>query len=261
MMFIVLMLISSLSAEAQNENASGAGSKTEPIVLEENSDFEDANEETAEETAGENVAKTANPAVEEVKLTRLHRGTTEWTVLGNLSALDTWIPMKWGVSVSYNPDENASWELEYLRGKISYGVLVEDIGSISDQRFSLLRRSYSERNSFNFAYGIFYNSLEASLGSEYLATVSGNPRAYETVKVETLGVSWGMGNRWQTQGGFVWSFDWFLLNVPLVVLESEASFLKASTSESQKKDVRDILKFFEDYPTFAIVKIQLGMSF
>lgn len=220
--------------------------------------------EKVEETAQDVIEETkeaAHKVSQSMKKTRSNRETTRWTALGTLSLIDTWIPTKLGVSVAYNPTPSGSWELEYLRGKISYEFLVEDLGSISDQRLSAFYRSYSQRNSFNFLYGLYYSAYDVTLGSKYLATVSGNPRAYESVKLKALGVTWGIGNRWQTSGGFVWSFDWFAINWPIVELEREASFLNASNDPQLREDVEDVLEFFGDFPTFAVVKAQLGFSF
>lgn len=182
-------------------------------------------------------------------------------LLVNYSFFDTWIPGKYGATYAFNANANGSWELEYLRGSISVPLFIEDLGKITDQRLTLMYRSFSQRNSFSFLYGANYSSLKFQLGPDYLATITGgNLSSFDVISVETLGLTWGLGNRWQINKAII-SFDWFVINIPVVVLESEAPFLEASASESSKQDIRDVLDVIERFPTLALLKFQLGFSF
>ena len=181
--------------------------------------------------------------------------------LVNYSFFDTWIPGKYGATYAFNASPSGSWEVEYLRGSISVPFFIEDLGKITDQRLTLMYRSFSQRNSFSFLYGANYSSFKFQLGPDYLATITGgNASTFDVVSVETLGITWGMGNRWQINKAII-SFDWFVINIPVVVLESEAPFLEATASESSKEDIRDVLDIIEKFPTLAILKFQLGFSF
>lgn len=208
------------------------------------------------------VAPTPGIAADSSSLTsRQLREQNSQNFLVNYSLIDTWIPGKYGVSYAWNISPNGSWEIEYLRGSISVPFIIDDLGKITDQRLTLMYRSFSQRNSFSFLYGVNYSALKFQLGTDYLATISGgNVSAFDIIDIQTLGLTWGMGNRWQINSAII-SFDWFVINIPVIVLESEAPFLEASSSEQSKKDVRDVLDVVEKFPTFAIIKFQLGFSF
>lgn len=224
------------------------------------------------ESTKEDLDKNTNPQKNSAKINPIpsansseetsstYREKYNQSLLGTYSLLDMWIPGKWGVSYSYHPSANGSFEIEYLRGKLS-PFIFEELGTITDQRLTLMYRSYSQRNSFNFLYGINYSSLKLQLGSEILATVTtGDPGAFDLISIKTLGLTWGMGSRWNLNR-FLISVDWLVLNIPIIALESEAPFINATSDSSRKDDAQEILDFAKGIPTLAIAKIQLGISF
>jgi hypothetical protein len=149
-----------------------------------------------------------------------------------------------------------------MRGSLGFGYFGVDIGKISEERFGLLWRSYNRRNSFNFSTGLYYNKLDVNLGSKMLASVSSSQRAnVEVMELETAGVSWGLGNRWQTRSGFVWGVDWLVVNIPLWIIKQEHPFLDESNDENARKNARDALRVFRRIPSVGTLKIQLGFSF
>ncbi len=177
------------------------------------------------------------------------------------SLIDTWLPSKMGFSYAYNLAPDSALEVEYLSG--TYAPLgIKELGEFSETRFSLLYRSFSERNSFNFIYGLNYNSFRLAIGDKLLSTVTtGAVPGFDVVSVKTLGFTWGIGNRWYLNNRFLLTLDWFAVHVPIYVLESEAPYLEANASERDKDDIRDALDFIENVPTFSVVKLQLGYSF
>jgi hypothetical protein len=197
---------------------------------------------------------------EQILRTRENRSQKTWTVLAALSVFDTWIPYKWGGSLVYTPDAAGSWELEYLRSKLSYGAFI-DLGSITDERLEILFRSYGSRNSFNFHYGLSYTSLKLVLGDEFLSSISGSPASLDLVKVKTLGLVWGIGNRWQSSKGYTWSLDWLSLSVPIMSLESKKPYTEASNDADKTDDVNDAVSLVKKIPEFTALKVQLGYSF
>lgn len=215
---------------------------------------------------GKNLLKAGEREAEKVSEnfggTRTRREQSRHQILGTYSLLDTWIPSKWGASYAFTPSPRGSWEIEYLRGTLSIPFIIEDFGKITDQRLSVFYRSYSDRNSFSFLYGINYSSFKAQLGIDYLSTVSGgNVGQVDLVAIETLGLTWGVGNRWQLNNNVLIGLDWFTIYIPVITLESQADFLSANASEKRKEEIRDALDVIERIPTFAALKFQLGIAF
>lgn len=190
---------------------------------------------------------------------RPRREKKNWGVHGHYSFLDTWVPSKYGLSFYSVTSANSTWELEYTRGSLSYGVVLADLLSITEQRVSLNWRSFSSRNSFYFSYGVFYNDFEFVLGDKLLASVDASA-SVDLVKIQSMGLSWGVGNRWQTEGKFTWGFDWFAINIPLVTLSSEAPYIESTTDEDDRDEVREAMDVIEKIPTFVALKVQLGVS-
>ncbi|MCB0410665.1 MAG: hypothetical protein KDD29_10630, partial [Flavobacteriales bacterium] len=181
----------------------------------------DKTEDTKEPTLWEKTVEVTTPYYlkgkeivqktnESINKTKLRRGEKSWGALGHFSYIDTWVPGKLGFHLFKVEDESTTWEFEFSRGSISYEVIKVNLIHFWDHRFSLYKRSFSQRNSLNFRYGIYYNTFGVVLGDDMLRYVS-NAEEYELVEVKTAGITWGLGNRWQTGGKFTWGIDWFTL--------------------------------------------------
>lgn len=209
--------------------------------------------------AGKKAAQKVEDAVDS---TKSYREKSNHHLLASYSLIDMWIPGKWGVSYSFLPSAQGGWEIEYLRGTMSVPFVIDDLGKITDQRLSLFYRSYSQRNSFNFIYGVNYSSFKAHLGNDILAAVSGgNVAQYDLLTIRTIGLTWGLGNRWYVSNRILMGVDWLTINIPVATLEANAEFLEATASEDKKNDVRDALDIIKHVPTLAIFKLQVGVSF
>lgn len=193
--------------------------------------------------------------------TYLRREATKWSVTGNYSLFEMWVLTKYGFTVGYNRSTASTYELEYMKGSIGFGYFGIDLGEISEQRLAVRWRSYNKRNSFNFTTGLYYNWIDVHLGSDLLSSVSGYQAKVDVMELQTLGVSWGLGNRWQTSGGFVWGADWLTIHLPLITTKQEHPFIDASNSAAARDDAQDALKIFRRIPSLAALKIQLGFSF
>lgn len=190
------------------------------------------------------------------------RTTQKWGAVASFSPFDLWLPSKIGASIYYHPNQKINWELELLRGSLPINLLGIDIGSFSDTRISLLRRSFNNRNSFNFLYGLFYNSVKISLGDDLLATVTGASRAsVDLIEVQNIGITLGIGNRWQLKNRFVFGVDWLQMNLPLASLGVEAPFIDETSDGGAKDDVEELLSLLKRVPTFVLFKLQLGIGF
>ena len=104
--------------------------------------------------------------------------------------------------------------------------------------------------------------MNIHLGDRLTSLISGNliPNA-DLVKIKTLGITGGLGNRWQFKKGFTLGVDWFSLYIPLKTFMAEAPYVNSGASESGKNDVRKAIKIIKRIPTFSSLKLQLGLTF
>jgi hypothetical protein len=210
----------------------------------------------------EDIAKDASKGVEQVKqalnTTRENRAAREWTITGNYNFFEMWVMTKYGFTLGWNRSPSSTYEFEYMKGSIGLGKYGIDLADISETRMSLLWRSYGKRQSFNFITGLYYNELEAGFGSDFLSSVPGG--YVEVLGIKTLGVTWGLGNRWITKGGFVWGFDWFAVHIPVLILEKNDDYLQVSSSQDDRDEVSDAIDIFTHLPALGALKLQLGFS-
>jgi hypothetical protein len=180
----------------------------------------------------------------------------------NAQVFETWTLTKYGGTLSYNTSPENTYELEYLKGDLGFGAFGFDLGKIEEQKFSLLWRSYSQRNTFSFFTGLTYNKFSVHLGNEYLETVTGSQRTnVDLAEIATLGATWGFGQRWHTKNGFVWGVDWLTLSLPLVTMDENIPFVERSQNPQRREQVSDAVKLFKRIPTVGVLKLQLAYSF
>lgn len=224
--------------------------KNEPTVLE--------NVKAGAEDIAKDVAAGAEKVQQSLNTTRENRSAREWTITGNYNFFEMWVVTKYGFTLGWNRSPASTYEFEFMKGSIGLGKYGIDLADISETRMSLIWRSYGKRQSFNFITGLYYNELEAGFGSDYLSTVPGG--YVDLLSIKTLGITWGLGNRWITKGGFVWGFDWFAVHIPVFILEKDDAFTSASTSAEYREDVDDAVSFFSRIPAVGALKVQLGFS-
>lgn len=194
--------------------------------------------------------------------TKLRRSETSYLAQLIYSPFDLLIPSKYGLSVGWHESVNAVWELEYLRGSLSVPILIDDLGNMTDQRVSIVRRSYFKTNSFNISYGVTYFDFSAELGSGYLSGISGGAASQVgQVGVRSLGFNVGLGNKWTIAKDFTVGIEWFAWTQPLFLLEQKASYLDHTTDNESHGKVDDAIRFASYFPRFSFLKVQLGMLF
>jgi len=203
--------------------------------------------------------------VELVNESVLKRNVVDYGVLVHYSYLDLIIPSKYGITFSKNSeDRNTQYEIQYLRGSISIPFIVEDLGSMTEQRLSLLKRNFSNTSNFNWFYGISYNKFDISLGVKYLNTLAPgqNVYNYELIDIQTLGLDLGFGHRWYYKNGLTIAVDWAAISQPLALLKKEAPYTEGSNSSNDNKDsVNTALKIISYFPRMSFFKLSLGYSF
>ena len=193
---------------------------------------------------------------------RKRRGDQSYALLANYSLFDLIIPSKVGFTASYVPDADTTWEMEYLRASLSVPFLVEDIGKMTDQRFSITRRSFLGKNSFNFSYGITYFDYSVKVGSEILSRLNSSyPGGLDLISLEGIGFNIGFGNRWTIQKNITIGVDWLSLSQPVLLTGKKSGILNYIDNDNDRKNVNTVIRIASYFPRFAATKFQLGVMF
>ena len=151
----------------------------------------------------------------------------DYFALANYSPIDLLIPSKYGFTLGYINNADKTWEFEYLRGSISVPFIIEDLGKMTDERFSVIGRSYFGSNSFNFSYGISYFDFSLHLGDKLLSRVTGgNYPSIDLVEVQSVGFNLAIGNRWSLNRNVTFGIDWISWAQPVYVLNQKSTFHK-----------------------------------
>lgn len=182
--------------------------------------------------------------------------------LGTFSYFDMILLAKIGATIGLNRDADTSWELEYLRGSLAVPIFGYDLGSVTDERLSLVRRSYFGGNSFNLSYGLTYFRVQVHLGDAIMNRVSSG--AYpnlDMVDVQSLGFNLGIGNRWSIGPNFTVGIDWFEWSQPVYSLKRESAFVQYASNQNDRDNVDTAVKIISFVPRFTVLKLQAGMSF
>jgi len=193
---------------------------------------------------------------------RDRRAQAHYLVLGNYSPIDLLIPNKYGLSIGMIKDAEKTWEMEYLRGSISVPFLIEDLGSMTDQRISIIGRSFGNRNTFNISYGLTYFDFSLHLGDQLLNKISGGGYpSLDLVEIQALGFNIGLGNRWTYDRNLTLSVDWVSWAQPVFIINRDSAFLSYATDPNDRDDVDSAIKFISYFPRFVFFKVQFGIQF
>jgi hypothetical protein len=194
--------------------------------------------------------------------TKDRRANSKYVALLNYSPLDLLIPSKIGLTLGLVNGTEQTWELEYLKGSVSVPFVIEDLGKMTDERISLIGRSYFNNNSFNFSYGLSYFDFSLHLGDKLLNRVTGgNYPSIDVVQVQALGFNMAVGNRWVFDKNMTFGVDWVSWAQPVSVIKKNSSFLDYATNQEDRDDVEKAINFISYFPRLAFFKLQFGMSF
>lgn len=218
---------------------------------------EQAIDKTVESAKG--VADQVNNKINETKMIRQQ---SNYYVLGNYALLDLLIPTKYGISAGVVEEVNRSWELEYLHGSLSVPFVIEDLGKVTDDRISVIGRSYFGSNSFNMNYGLSYFSFSMHLGDKLLNKLTGgNYPSVDLIEVNSVGFHIGVGNRWAINKSWTFGIDWIEWSQPVVVTSKKTSYLDYATNQEDRDSLDKTIQIISYFPRFTIFKFQLGMQF
>ncbi len=226
---------------------------------------EDKTDSTPAATHAEKTLQWGHGALESVNQTmgqsRFNRLAKNHAVALNYSLIDTWIPAKYGLAYAYFANPETTWELDWNHSSLGVGALSVNFAEMTEDRISLMKKNFAQRNSFYWAYGLHYYRFQAHLGDKYLSQVTGQPgMSIDLLKVSSLGVSFTIGNRWHFENWLI-GFDWLSLHLPLVVLDTQSKYIDYASNQSDRNTVRDTIDVIKSLPTFTALKFQVGYTF
>lgn len=172
--------------------------------------------------------------------------------------ISSWLPSK--KTVSYSQIISPGWTLE---GEFSFQTLGNtslgpDLDEIRERRTTLHARRYFG-SSFHLSFGAAFSTFKARTGSSFVDGSGGPVRS--SLSAENLGLSGGVGHRWQWAQGLTVGVDWLRLCVPVLKTHVNQGDLGALESAGNREDVKDVLRTFNRVPTFVLLGVNVGYSF
>jgi hypothetical protein len=183
--------------------------------------------------------------------------TKRWAAFGTFAYVDTWLPGKLGATASYGTDERV-YEFAYQRASYSFDFVIDDLGKITDQRLHLTTRSFTYGGTFNYQYGLSYNTLKIKLGNAYTEFLSSNE---DSLTVDTLNIVWGVGNRWKFGDNWQVGADWFKIFWPVLTVNENTDFIDDTNDADDEDDAQELVDTIKRVPTFTFVHFEVGYRF
>lgn len=219
-------------------------------------------EETLLEKTEQVVQEATQTVSDELSKTKAIRLNSKYFVIGNYSLVDLIIPNKYGVTLGKTMNVDRTWEIEYLRGSVSVPFLIKDLGKMTDERFSIMGRSYFGTNSFNMSYGLTFFNFSMHLGDKLLSQLSGGAYpSIDLVQLQSLGFNLAVGNRWAINKNVTIGVDWLSWAQPLFITKQQSAFLDYATNQEDKEDVDKAISLISYFPRFALMKFHIGILF
>lgn len=188
----------------------------------------------------------------------VNRANSKGSIMIGYQLITSWLPSKKSVSYTHIFNEKWSLEGEYSWSTINDPFFWVDLGSIREERFNLQARRYVG-NSFHFSFGAVYSEFRAKLGSDFLNDFG--REISSSFRAQNIGVTGGIGNRWQWKNGFTVGVDWIRLNVPVVSTYVRDDVLDSISDDDEQDDVKKVINTFNRIPTFVLFGLNLGYTF
>lgn len=173
--------------------------------------------------------------------------------------LDLLIPGKIGVTTRMSRSSEAAFELEYLQGRFSAPFFIDDLGSMTDRRISVVKRSF--RGRFNVHYGVTHFSFDARLGGGYLQYVTPAARERDVVSARSLGIVAGIGHRWALGDRVLVGIDWISWAQPLFTIERDDIVTSHMTDSSARDRIEKTVGLVMSTPRLSVLKAHIGYQF
>lgn len=184
-----------------------------------------------------------------------------WYAGGAFSYIDLLVPGKLGINIGKQDQRQDAWELEYLSGSISDPVVIKDIGSVTDQRISLIRKKQVWFKSFYLAYGLSYFKLSVNLAEDIANSVDEDAPSGDIVDARALGSHLSIGNMWKIGKHGFFGVDWIGWAQPWIRLKEESSAVDYLVDEDDRDKVHDALAIVYNAPRLWVIKLQAGYRF
>jgi hypothetical protein len=199
---------------------------------------------------------------QDVKEAREKRERKHLLVAGNYSLLEPGASgTKYGASIGYVLDSFHTFEFEFVEGPFNLDWLGDNIGEIKARHLSVQWRTFGRRSlTFHNIVGLDYNRYNIRLSDQYV-DVAGMSEDERNMYIDSMGLMWGVGNRWQTKHGFMFTADWVQIHVPVAVVAQDTSYTNQATDENEKHRVFNRLNYIKHFPRLLAVKLQLGFTF
>lgn len=225
------------------------------------SNFVFAEEQNTQEKIVEAFKDSKDQVVAALSHSRLVRQNSDYFVTGSYAPIDLVLPSKLGLTAGLVNDADHSWEAEYLKSSVSVPFLVDDIGEMTDERFSVIRRNYFGTETFNLSYGLSYYKFKVHLGNKYLASVATTIPDVDLLRVESVGFNMGIGNRWIFSNRWIVGVDWISWSQPVFTTRKNNKFDDYSNDSGAKDTVDTAIKLITWVPRITLLKLQVGYSF
>jgi len=261
--FVAMLIIVAKSAGAE-EIAHEKKSKIvdEPMIEELQKNTNSQSDNNYLQQSGRFLQNTVEEITNTFSESRNRRNQNNYQVLVNYSPIDLLIPSKYGFTLSNIQNVDQTWEFEYLRGSVSVPFIVEDLGKMTDERYSIIGRSYFGNRNFNLSYGFSYFDFSLQLGDKLLNKLSGGSYpSIDLVKIQSLGVNFAIGHRWSFDHDVTFGIDWISWAQPVYIARKQSAFLDYASNQQDKDDVDQATKIISYFPRLTLLKLQLGILF
>ena len=213
------------------------------------------------EVIKEAVKDSVHEAQKALSHSRLMRQTYKYFGALNYAPVDLILPSKFGFTLGYVDTADKTWEFEYLKSSLSVPFIIEDLGEMTDERFSVIARDYFNTETFNLSYGLTYYKFKVHVGNKYLASVSTNIPDVELMRVDSVGFNVGVGNRWVFSNRWIVGLDWISWSQPVFTTRYNDKYAEFSNNPEDKDNAKKVLKLISWVPRITLLKLQIGYSF
>lgn len=195
---------------------------------------------------------------EEPKNSREARAESIGTVMVGYQWITSWLPGKKSLSYTHLFSDTFTLEAEYSWQTLDSPYIGVNLGEMSEKRYTLQARKYVA-NSFHFTFGAVLSDFSAEVDDSVLDTFGNEINA--SLGAQNLGVTGGIGNRWQFNNGFTWGIDWIRINIPIIETQIDDSIVDEVAGESEAEDIKDVIRTFNRIPTFVLFGLNVGYTF
>lgn len=179
------------------------------------------------------------------------------TVLGGFQFLNTWVPSKGTLSYTQIFSRDFSLELEYASSEREVDIAGVELGVMSENRYTLLLKYYVGP-SFALSVGPYINEIAFKLGDNI--TNAAGDKLNEELELSLVGISFGIGNRWQLKNGITLGVDWLRINQPTGTYKVKKRILKDVDADDQDDTART-MNLLKSFPAFTFFGVNVGYTF